>query len=474
MIRRIVLTRGREELRTAWAARSFAAAGTVLASAVGVRGMSFDENYHPVRVPGESSLRLSRPRSLGFDYRSLHDANRRGAAYAVRAEFEDEEAVERMKAERGEEVVGVFADPKIQPCANYCGDPAVGKAADVAARLGVPALRKAGLTGKGVRVVVMDTGVDGKKVKVAGGWGPVLGYVPGSTAAAFDSDAAHGTMCAYDVLIAAPDAHILDYALLQSAGPGWTAFLSDALLAYGELLKLMQDEPGPLVVNNSWVMYDRSEDAPIGSPENYSANPEHPFNQMMATVTEAGADVCFAAGNCGADCPDGRCGKFDVGPGGSIHGANSHPDVVTVAAVTVDGRRLGYSSQGPAGLSKRKPNLAGYSHFKGSGVYGADSGTSAASPVVAGVIAALRQKADPTKLPPASMLGLLQRTCKDLGAVGWDYDLGYGVVDAAAALKALTTKPTTKPTKKATTKPTKKPTKKATKKAAKKSKKVTA
>ena len=70
----------------------------------------------------------------------------------------------------------------------------------------------------------------------------------------------------------------------------------------------------------------------------------------------------------GANCPDGRCGDKDIGSGHSIHGANSVPDVITVAAVTIGDRRLGDSSQGPGGLSKRKPDLAGYSHFLGSEV----------------------------------------------------------------------------------------------------------
>jgi len=37
--------------------------------------------------------------------------------------------------------------------------------------------------------------------------------------------------------------------------------------------------------------------------------------------------------------------------------------------------------------------------------------------------------------------GLLQRTARDLEGNGWDYDLGYGVIDAAAAVKALKLKP---------------------------------
>ena len=194
-------------------------------------------------------------------------------------------------------------------------------------------------------------------------------------------------------------------------------------------------------MNNSWGLFDRASDAPIGSPENYSANPDHPFNQITGALVAAGADVFFAAGNCGADCPDGRCGAGDTGPGASIHGANSHPDVVTVAAVTVTDRRLGYSSQGPGALYSRKPDLAGFSHFKGSGIFPADGGTSAASPVAAGVAAALRQRFDTGRLAPAQLKGLLQRTARDLRGDGWDYDLGYGVIDAAAALKALGLKP---------------------------------
>src|SRR3989454_7983896 len=177
--------------------------------------------------------------------------------------------------------------------------------------------------------------------------------------------------------------------------------------------------------------------SPIGSPENYSANPEHPFNQVTGALVAAGADIFFAAGDCGADCPDGRCGAGDSGPGASIHGANSHPDAFTVAAVTVTDPRLGHSSQGPGALYSRKPDLAGFSHFKGSGIYPADGGTSAASPVAAGVAAALRQRFATDRLAPAQLKGLLQRSARDLGGDGWDYDLGYGVIDAAAALKAL-------------------------------------
>jgi hypothetical protein len=433
MIRRIVLIRSHEWLQEAWDKRSFAAAGSNLETAIKVRGAEFDEAYHPVWVAGNADFARSRPRAIGFNYGSLYNIGS-PATFSVRAQFDDEDAIARIQADRQNDVLGVYADPTISVMpAPYCGTKAVGTHRDVARIMGVAALKKAGLTGKKVRLAVVDTGIDGSQIPVNGGWSPVPEYKPGT------AEPNHGTMVAFDARIAAPDATILDYALLQSSGPNWTALLSDAITAFADLIALLQSQPGPLVVNNSWGMYDRSEDAPIGSPENYSTNPNHPFNQIVGSLVAAGADVLFAAGNCGADCPSGRCGIGDIGPGASIHGANSHPDVITVAAVTVDGRRLGYSSQGPGGLYRRKPDVAAYSHFAGSGIYPVDTGTSAACPVATGVVAAIRQKLSVTKRSPASVKGLLQRSAIDLQNDGWDYDIGYGVIDAAAVVKSMST-----------------------------------
>ena len=432
MIRRIVVMRPNEWLEEGWRTRSFSAAARPLADTVTVSGMQLVERFHPVRVTGRVAARDARPSAAGFDY----GAGGRSHTYAVVAECEDEDAIERVRRDRGDAIVGIYADPRIRPFPTYCGSGPVGKVADVRRQIGVSALRAVKLTGRRVRVAIMDTGIDGSRIKVAGGWAPDPDYVPGS--APLD----HGTMVAFDARIAAPDAEILDYALLTSEADEWSGFLSDAIAGYANLLQRIQGDRRPLVVNNSWGMYDRDEDAPIGSPENYAANPDHPFNQIVASLVGAGADVFFAAGNCGTPCPSGHCGLRDRGPGASIHGANSHPDVVTVAAVTVKDQRLGYSSQGPGALAARKPDLAGSSHFTGSGVYSVDSGTSAASPVAAGVAAALRQRlADRTKFPPGQLKGVLQRSARDITRDGWDADLGYGVVHAPAALKALGVKP---------------------------------
>jgi subtilisin family serine protease len=424
--RRIVLIRGQEALQRAWRTRSFSAAGRVLEGLLGVTGVRVDETYHPVEVLRRIGAGHHVPD--GFSYGAIAPAT----TYAVRVVVADEDAVARLRRDGAADILGIYTDPAVSTFRSpYCGKGAVGDTKDVSKQLGVGALARAGLTGGGVHVAVVDTGIDGSRIPVAGGWAPTPSYVPGTT------PATHGTMVAYDVRIAAPDAEIFDYALLKSQAGTWAGFLSDAIAAFADLVTHVRATPGRWVVNNSWGLFDRASDAPVGSPENYSANPDHPFNQITGALVAAGADVFFAAGNCGADCPDSRCGAHDTGPGASIHGANSHPDVVSVAAVTVTDRRLGYSSQGPGALYSRKPDLAGISHFAGSGVYPVDGGTSAASPVAAGVAAALRQRFSTDRLAPAQLKGLLQRSARDLGGDGWDYDLGYGVIDAAAALKAL-------------------------------------
>ncbi len=433
MLRRLVLVRRHEPLEMAWTERSFGPAEPFTSRLLTGVSATLNTKYHPVKVQGPASYSIEQPRAEGFNYTMLRKGSKE-PTFALVANFDSEKDVEKLRAEQKDNVIGVFADPHIAIFPSpYCDTEAVGNSGKVAKELGVNYLKKTHLTGQGVRIAVMDTGIDAKTIPVSGGWAPPgVDYTPGT----FERD--HGTMVAFDASISAPKAAILDYALLQTKEETWTGFLSDAVAAYADLLQRLEREPGPLVVNNSWGMYNRSEDSPIGSPDNYSANPDHPFNQIVGSLVEAGADIFFAAGNCGIPCPDNRCGVEDTGPGASIHGANSHPDVVTVAAVTVTGRRLGYSSQGPGALYHRKPDIAAYSHFDGSHVFPEpDGGTSAASPVAAGVVAAVRERYSNSKIPPASMKGLVQRTARDLGGKGWDYDFGYGVIDAKALAKTL-------------------------------------
>ena len=372
------------------------------------------------------------------------------STYVVRGAC-DEDELDRVlrQAEASPQVVGVFADVRIEEVPVCGGSGPVGTAADVAAALGVEQLRAAGMDGEGVYLAVVDTGVNlaylrGRGLEpafdAARSWAPEDGLVPGELAVG------HGTMVAYDALIAAPRCTLVDVALLQSREEGETVmsgFLSDAVRAYAHLRGVLRDvravdEGAAFVVTNSWGMFHPRWDFPVDHPGNYSDNPDHPFNRIVETIGQEGADLLFAAGNCGADCPDRRCeGVTDR----TIYGANSHPQVLCVGAVTVDGERAGYSAIGPGRLTDRKPDLCGYSHFAGSGVYPADAGTSAATPVVAGLVAALRSRlpVDPAdaSTSPAAVRDRLRETATDAGPEGFDYAYGWGIADGAALLETL-------------------------------------
>jgi subtilisin family serine protease len=421
-LRKIVVLRPHEWLRDSYRAQVSASAVSQL-KAIERPGMRFlDEPAAPVPVTTPTREVLAFP---GDTF-----STPLGHQFMAVAEFDSEGVAEDL-VRTEPDVEGVFVDPEIAPCPVVCPVSPVGSVADVRTHIQIGPVHAAGHRGQGVRVAIVDTGIDGSTINVSGGLNMVGFPAPGTS-----TPPDHGNMVAFDALIAAPNAMILDYPLLRSvAGGGWVGFLSDAIRIYAELMVLILQVPGPLVVVNSWAMYNRSQDRPVGHPQNYSANPKHPFNQILGSLVGAGADVLFAAGNCGSMCPDGRCGVGDKGPGNSIHGANSHPDAYTVAAVTHTGNLLGYSSEGPAGLFAQKPDLAGTSHFVGSGVFPEDAGTSAACPVVAGVVAALRSKPSARSLAPGVIKQAILTSAVQPPGVspGWNGQTGFGVVNAAAA-----------------------------------------
>jgi hypothetical protein len=403
-IRKIIMLNEHEWLHESFASKQMNVAAPQLEARVRTPGMRFDPTGYPVQMEKN---------------------------FVVAAEFDDEGAVERFVADNPNDVDTVFSDCEIGHFQPVCPTNAVGTHQDVQTALNLTPLLAAGAQGTGVRIVVVDTGIDGSQINVVGGYNPRPGVGPGT------APPDHGTMVAFDAQLAAPQAMIFDYALLQSQGGLWVGFLSDAIRAFSEIMVDHLTNPGPMVVVNSWGMYDTFTDAPVGNPQNYSSNPSHPFNQITGALVGSGVDVVFAAGNCGSTCPDGRCGTNNTGPGNSIMGANSHPDVITVAAVTVNQDLLGYSSEGPGVLEHDKPDIAGFSHFSGSQVFPADSGTSAACPVVAGVIAALRSSPNGRNISPQNMKDVLTQNANATHGTGWDPQFGAGIVDAGAAFNAL-------------------------------------
>ncbi|MFG1791107.1 S8 family serine peptidase [Nocardia sp. NPDC049149] len=403
-------------------------------------GVVLDHDYAPVAVP--------KPVPAVTDTsRASYSLAAADASVVVRGEIADDDvATGVLQLARSRSVTGIFADPVIQTNIT-CGDtPAVGTWHDVETLLRHDDLTAAGLDGTGVALAIVDTGINAAHVKrVRGGevtidkarsWNP-----PGVTGTAGEFPVAHGSMCAFDALIGAPRAALIDIPVLQSRRQGGSVMdglLSDALAGYAQLRTVLTDQPAAsraLVISNSWGSFSPSWDFPVGKPGNYSDNPSHPFNVIVGSLEAAGADIVFAAGNCGRNCPDGRCAF----PDRPITGANSHPAVLSIGGVDTTGQWVGYSSQGPGRLADRKPDVCGYTHFLGSTAFGAtepDTGTSAACPVAAGLVAAIRTTWSATTLPPAQLRSLLQRTASGRPG-GYNYDYGYGVLDTAAVLGEL-------------------------------------
>jgi subtilisin family serine protease len=391
-------------------------AAMAAAGEIAVPGFALDPGYRPVPVPPAGDERAA----LGPDEQALiaRGTLDEGAEAALR---------------RDPRVVGVWSDAHVLPFPGPCGTPdcnprpggAKGDLAAMARHVGAERVWAAGERGAGIEIGILDTGVRRKDVPaLVDGWSP-----PGGSPWGDDRALEHGTMCAIDALAVCPDAKILDLGIMKSPAPTTGGFLSDAVSAYDWALRRYRERGTPQVLSNSWGLYRES-----WGPD-YARNPWHPFTRKVVQAIDAGMLVAFAAGNCGGDClfPPMACAD-DLGPGRSIWGANGHPAVITVGAANIHDAWVGYSSQGPAALDPRKPDVCAPSHFKG--YTRNDAGTSAACPVAAGVLGLLRA-AEPS-LRQADAKEILMESAHDICDPGWDPNSGAGVIRAEAAYRLLT------------------------------------
>ncbi|AYA64942.1 S8 family peptidase [Alteromonas sp. RKMC-009] len=299
--------------------------------------------------------------------------------------------------------------------------------ADIRQLLGTDAIWQRGFRGQNMVVGIIDEGVNGEVYPVVGGFSAENAKLkPGEA-----SITSHGSMCAADVLVAAPAAKLYDYPFLGIANSGGVMSMLQAILNQRRI------DGTPHLSNNSYGYTGIPSSTRYPRHEIWDIN--HPVNRKVREVVASGCPALYAAGNCGEQCPSGNCHPSGIGRGDSIHAANSLKEVITVAAVNSRHERVGYSSQGPGIFEHYKPDVAGYTHLfanfgpgrPGGTRPGFDSGTSAATPVVAGV-AALLMSAFP-HLTPEELKSVLIMGAYNLGTPGWDADTGYGVINAAAS-----------------------------------------
>lgn len=435
---------------------------------LGLQGRRSLDVAHLRHVPqgvklSETQAAVSAGTALGTPMTLESMRHQASEVYAVRGEIEADQVANFAGPQAGG--AQVFADPQIEPFPTCGGTPALGSGVDVFSKLNIAKLHTSGLDGRNVAVAIMDTGFNltflrktypNLRFDAGNSWTnpSAPGVTPGNQLAGPGISVSHGTMCAWNVLNIAPKATLLDYPILAGspqAGAIIAASVMSAFLAYSHLaakwaIGFGSGQAGVvyrgLVINNSWGMYDQQWDFPVGHPGRYSDNPNHIFNRLVASLAANGADIVFAAGNCGSACPDGRCG----GTSHSICGANATQDVLTLGGCDTNDDWVGYSSQGPSipKMHQQKPDLAAYTHFKGSEVYGLgapDTGTSTSCPVAAGCIAALRSALDPRAVtPPASMIQQLISTATRRPSVasgGWNTDYGHGIINPVSAAASL-------------------------------------
>lgn len=150
----------------------------------------------------------------------------------------------------------------------------------------------------------------------------------------------------------------------------------------------------------------------------------------------------FSAGNEG----ENDCG-YGAGSGwGNISGGHkTGKNVIATANLTdVDGL-VGSSSRGPSADGRIKPDISAFGNGEQSNApcnaYMTGSGTSAASPGIAGVTALLYQGWRNThggEDPPSALIkAFLLNTADDLGNTGPDYKYGWGAVNGERAWRAI-------------------------------------
>ncbi|MER5182214.1 S8 family serine peptidase [Streptomyces sp. NPDC002896] len=287
-------------------------------------------------------------------------------------------------------------------------------------QIGTPRAWEAGLTGKGVTVAVLDTGVDADHPDLTGRVSAAKSFIEGQEVADRNGHGTHVTSTVGGSGAASDGTE-------KGVAPG-------ATLAVG---KVLSDEgsgsESQIIAGMEWATRDihaKIVSMSLGSSE--ASDGTDPMAQAVNTLSaETGALFVVAAGNSG-------------GPG-TIGSPGAADSALTIGAVDSGDTAAYFTSRGPRyGDNALKPDLsapgvnilAARSQFdSGSGSYTSMSGTSMATPHVAGVAALLAEKHP--DWTGAQLKDALMSTSKQLDASV--YELGAGRVSVPDATTALIT-----------------------------------
>ncbi|HZX33820.1 MAG TPA: S8 family serine peptidase, partial [archaeon] len=284
-----------------------------------------------------------------------------------------------------------------------------------------------GFTGEGVRVAVVDTGIEKNNPSLQG---KVVAEADFSGEGTPNDLHGHGTFIAGIIAGSdagngftegiAPGAGIINAKALGSSGKGSVSSVIQAIAFSLNPDNNEMTSDGARIINLSF-----------GTPQEIN---DSPLFQVLREAEALGAVVVVSAGNCGFEEPDLSCNGFT----GITFPGNSE-SALTVGVVDENNYFTGFSSRGVIPDYGPKPDIvAPGTNVSGPWVGGkvsVNSGTSASAAIVSGIAALILEKS-PLLSPKELKLSLL-RTAKDLGVKGMDELYGYGLADAGAALESL-------------------------------------
>lgn len=272
-------------------------------------------------------------------------------------------------------------------------------------RIGADQVQSAGNTGAGIKVAIIDTGLDYGHPDLAGKYNGGYDFVNKDTNPM--DDHGHGTHVAGTI------AAVINNQGLVGAAPGVDLYALKVLDAKGSgsssnIISAVQwcVDNQIQITNNSYGML---------------SNPGSLFKSAFDNAYNRGVLQIAAAGN-------DRSALYLRLYSDIVSYPARYDSVVAVAATDSANKVASFSSYGPA-VELAAPGVAIESTVPGGG-YATWNGTSMATPHVVGAAALVMGSG----LSSASAVRTrLQETAFDLGAVGRDRDYGFGLVDAKLA-----------------------------------------